>query len=102
MIPANYVYRCKRCNTVTPVPSHLKMTSCECGAVQVDHGWYGSRVLWPSGKLEDWAELALPDAPEAPPAADLPPKATGHAPEGETGAQREICPPARDADGGAP
>lgn len=50
------LYRCKRCRTVTPKPSHHKMTSCACGAISVDHGWYGSRVLWPGGKIEDWAE----------------------------------------------
>ena len=55
------LYRCKKCSTVTPKPTHHKMTWCECGAVGVDHGWHGSRVTWPSGRLSDWAEIV--DAP---------------------------------------
>ena len=49
-------YRCKKCNTVVPRGTHLKMETCKCGAVQVDRGWYGSKTSWPSGKREDWIE----------------------------------------------
>lgn len=61
------LYRCKKCNTVTPKPSHHAMTWCECGAVGVDHGWYGSRVLWkgePGEAFDDVAEIASQEAAE--------------------------------------
>jgi len=32
------------------------MTSCPCGALVVDRGWYGTRLLWSSGKREDAVE----------------------------------------------
>lgn len=48
-------YRCKLCGDVPEPESHHMMASCSCGAVSVDRGWYGSRVLW-SGKREDVIE----------------------------------------------
>ena len=45
-------YRCKKCGEIVPHGTHHKMESCKCGALQVDRGWYGARVLW-SGKRED-------------------------------------------------
>jgi len=59
------LYLCKLCNTVTPKPSHHKMTSCKCGAISVDHGWYGSKVVYdlPPGKsFEDCFEVAPEEA----------------------------------------
>ena len=49
-------YRCKACGEIVPRGTHLKMESCKCGAVSVDRGWYGSRVLWRKGKFEDAVE----------------------------------------------
>lgn len=53
---ANIDYRCKKCDSIVPRGTHHRMTSCTCGAVQVDRGWYGSRVLWKGGNREDVVE----------------------------------------------
>lgn len=50
-------YRCKKCKEIVPRGSHHRMANCKCGSVSVDRGWYGTRVLWPSGKYEDWVEI---------------------------------------------
>ena len=42
---ANMDYRCRKCDSVVPRGTHHKMSSCHCGAVMVDRGWYGSRRL---------------------------------------------------------
>jgi hypothetical protein len=49
-------YRCRSCMQIVPRGTHHKMESCKCGKVQVDRGWYGSRVLWCGGKREDAIE----------------------------------------------
>lgn len=48
-------YRCKLCGDAPEPTSHHKMASCGCGALQVDRGWYGSRVVW-DGKKDDVVE----------------------------------------------
>ena len=50
-------YRCRKCNTIVPRGTHHKMESCKCGKVLVDRGWYGNRVLWPSGGKDEWIEV---------------------------------------------
>lgn len=62
-------YRCKSCNTIVPRGSHLKMESCKCGKVQVDRGWYGSRVLWTDGEYADVVEV-IPSKATAEPAGE--------------------------------
>lgn len=49
-------YRCKKCSSIVPRGAHHRMSSCPCGAVMVDRGWYGSRVLWKGDKREDVVE----------------------------------------------
>jgi predicted nucleic acid-binding Zn-ribbon protein len=49
-------YRCRKCGDIPEPESHLMMASCSCGNVSVDRGWYGSRVLWRSGKYADAVE----------------------------------------------
>lgn len=50
-------YRCRACGDVPEPESHHKMTACKCGKVQVDRGWYGSRVLWDGGSFEGAVEV---------------------------------------------
>ena len=45
-------YRCKRCGEIVPRATVHIIESCKCGAIQVDRGWYGNRVLF-DGKAED-------------------------------------------------
>lgn len=49
-------YRCKKCGEIVPRGTHHKMTSCKCGFVSVDRGWYGSRVLWKEGTMDEAVE----------------------------------------------
>ena len=52
----DYDYRCKKCGDI-PIPeSHHKMKACTCGAIQVDRGWYGGRVLWSGGTFDECVE----------------------------------------------
>jgi hypothetical protein len=57
-------YRCKSCGEIVPRGTHHKMTSCKCGKVHVDRGWYGSRVLWPSGSFGEAVEIIKPASVE--------------------------------------
>ena len=55
-------YRCKLCRDIVPCGTHHKMEQCLCGAVMVDRGWYGSRVLWSGGRYDEVVEVVPADA----------------------------------------
>ena len=75
---------------------------CTWGDVPFAAGWMSEAE---ARRLIEWCASeyvanASRNAPEAPPAADLHPKATGHAPEGETSASGLKIGSARDAGNG--
>lgn len=49
-------YRCRKCDSVVPRGTHHRMSSCHCGAVMVDRGWYGARVVWKGHTYADVVE----------------------------------------------